>query len=309
MNCLVFFIVLITLIFHKCQIQTQGTMKLNKLTKEEENIILHKGTEPPFSGIYNVHKEHGTYLCKQCDAPLFYSFHKFESHCGWPSFDDHIAGAVTMQPDADGRRTEIVCTNCGGHLGHVFFGEGFTDKNTRYCVNSLSLNFTDKIIHTENVAYFGAGCFWGVEYFFQKAQGVITAESGYMGGHSQNPTYDDVCTGKTGHAETVKVIYDPEKTTFEKLARLFFEIHDFTQVNRQGPDVGTQYRSVIFYVDFEQNQIARKLVEKLNAMGYNVATSIEPATKFYSAENYHQDYYFKKGGIPYCHVRKSVFKD
>lgn len=282
-------------------------MKYNTLTPEEEYVILRKGTEKPFTGIYIDHKESGKYLCKRCNAPLFTSDHKFESHCGWPSFDDQIKGAVNMLPDADGHRTEIVCANCGGHLGHVFYGEGFTEKDTRYCVNSISMNFSAAKVNEEQVAYFAAGCFWGVEYYFQKAKGVISATSGYMGGKTQHPDYEEVCTGRTGHAETVKVIYNPQQTDYEKLARLFFEIHDFTQINRQGPDIGTQYRSVIFYTDADQKNTAEMLVSILSSKGYDVATGVEPASTFWEAEGYHQNYYFKKGGVPYCHIRKEVF--
>jgi peptide methionine sulfoxide reductase msrA/msrB len=283
-----------------------SVMKYNQLTPEEQRVILHKGTERPFTGKYYNHKEKGTYTCKQCGAPLYRSEDKFDSGCGWPSFDDEIPGAVKRIPDADGIRTEIVCANCGGHLGHVFLGEGFTAKNTRHCVNSISMNFipadekTKAEVKTEK-AYFAGGCFWGVEYFFQKEKGVLSTRVGYMGGHLKNPTYDDVCEGNTGHAETMEVVFDPSQTDFETLARLFFEIHDPTQVNRQGPDIGQQYRSEIFYVNEEQKQIAEKLIQILKDKGYKVATQLTKADTFWEAERYHQSYYQKTGHHPYCH--------
>ncbi|MBD3385662.1 methionine-R-sulfoxide reductase, partial [candidate division KSB1 bacterium] len=170
-------------------------MDYNKLTAEEKRVILNKGTEAPFSGKYVDHKKDGTYVCKRCDAALYRSEDKFNSHCGWPSFDDEIEGAIERKPDADGIRTEILCANCGAHLGHIFEGEGFTNKNIRHCVNSISLDFISEDKPAMESAYFAGGCFWGVEYYFQKADGVISTDVGYMGGDSQNPTYEEVCSG------------------------------------------------------------------------------------------------------------------
>ncbi|MGD2085741.1 MAG: bifunctional methionine sulfoxide reductase B/A protein [Candidatus Aminicenantes bacterium] len=280
-------------------------MKYNKLTLAEKKVILYKGTERPFTGEYYNNKAKGFYTCKQCDAPLYKSEDKFDSGCGWPSFDDEIDGAVRQTRDADGRRTEILCANCGGHLGHVFFGEGFTPKNTRHCVNSISMNF----IPAEKTqrAIFASGCFWGTEYHFQKARGVLQTTVGYTGGTTEKPTYKEVCSGTTGHAEAVEVIFDPEKISYEELAKLFFETHDPTQVNRQGPDIGEQYRSEIFYLDDQQKETAQKLIEQLKAKGYKVATQLTKASAFWNAEDYHQDYYMKKNGTPYCHVYTKRF--
>jgi peptide methionine sulfoxide reductase msrA/msrB len=283
-----------------------------KLTPEEERIIIHKGTERPFTGKYDKHFEEGVYTCKQCGEELFDSSSKFKSSCGWPSYDDQKGQAVTKQPDADGVRTEIICTNCGGHLGHVFTGEEYTPKNTRYCVNSVSIDFTPAQESPANEsktekAIFASGCFWGTEYHLQKVPGVISTTVGYTGGHVDNPTYKQVCTDKTGHAEAVEVIYDPSKTSYEKLARLFFETHDFTQLNRQGPDIGTQYRSGIFYLDEKQKNTTVKLIETLKKKGFDVKTEVTKADKFWPAENYHQDYYQNNGKTPYCHIYRKIF--
>ncbi|MBF0101032.1 MAG: bifunctional methionine sulfoxide reductase B/A protein [Desulfobacterales bacterium] len=283
-------------------------MNYNKLTLEEEKVIIGKGTEMPFSGKYDQHNETGVYICKRCNAPLYRSADKFDSGCGWPSFDDEIPGAVKRFTDADGIRTEIVCANCGAHLGHVFSGEKLTPKNIRHCVNSISLNFTaaSEKNKTEKT-YFAGGCFWGVEHFFQKEKGVISTQVGYMGGHIQHPTYKQVCNGGTGHIETAEVVYDPTQTDFEKLARLFFEIHDPTQVNRQGPDIGEQYMSAIFYVNDEQRQISEKLIMLLKQNGYKATTKLIKADMFWKAEGYHQLYYQKTGKQPYCHFYQKRF--
>jgi peptide methionine sulfoxide reductase msrA/msrB len=285
-----------------------GNMDFNELTPEEEQVIVHKGTEKPFSGKYNLHKEKGTYTCKRCGASLYTSTDKFDSHCGWPSFDDEIPGAVKRLPDADGERTEILCNNCNAHLGHVFLGERLTDKDVRHCVNSISLDFISADeSKTHETAYFAGGCFWGVEYFFQKTEGVISTRVGYMGGHKENPTYREVCDGNTGHIEALEVQFDPSLVSYEKLTKLFFEIHDPTQVNRQGPDIGDQYRSAIFYKNEDQKQIAEKLIKILSEKGFKVATELIKGGAFWEAEDYHQDYYLKKGGLPYCHSYQKRF--
>ncbi len=157
-------------------------------------------------------------------------------------------------------------------------------------------------------ALFASGCFWGTEYYLQQAEGVKETTVGYCGGTVANPSYEAVCTGRTGHAETVEVVYDPELIDFETLAKLFFETHDPTQVNRQGPDIGTQYRSAIFYLDEEQKEIAERLVAQLEAKGYDIATEITPASTFYPEQkDYHHDYYQKRGGTPYCHKYTARF--
>ena len=280
-------------------------MKYKKLTPEEENVIIQKGTEKPFTGKYYNFYDKGTYTCKRCGVALYKSSDKFKSDCGWPSFDDEIPGAVKKVPDADGMRTEIICNNCGAHLGHVFIGEGLTKKNTRFCVNSISLEFIpdkENTAKTSDTAIFAGGCFWGVEYYMQKTDGVISTEVGYIGGHTQHPTYKDVCSHTTGHAEAVRIIFDPKKTSYEKLAKLFFEIHDPTQDNRQGPDIGDQYRSEIFYLNEQQKEIIKKLIALLNAKGFKVVTKLSLATTFWKAEDYHQQYYEKEGAKPYCHA-------
>jgi len=285
------------------KIASQDKPAYNDLTAEESKIIINKSTEYPFTGLYEGFKGKGTYLCKQCGNALYHSETKFDAGCGWPSFDDEIDGAVKRNVDADGKRTEIVCASCGGHLGHVFTGEGFTPKDTRHCVNSVSLDFVPAQLGAGNygTALFAGGCFWGVEYFLQKEPGVVSVVSGYTGGKVKNPSYREVCTGTTGHAETVKIIYDLKKTTYEKLLRLFLEIHDPTQVDRQGPDIGDQYRSEIFYKNEEQKKIAQKLLDTLRTKGLKIATQVTKASEFYSAEEYHQDYYFRNGKTPYCH--------
>ena len=291
--------------FTSCTPRTEDKMSNQKLTPEEERVIVNKGTERPFTGKYYDFHEKGTYVCKRCGAALYRSSAKFDSGCGWPSFDEEIPGAVERQ--ADGMRTEILCAACGAHLGHVFFGEGFTAKDTRHCVNSIAMNFIPADAGKTATAVFASGCFWGTQFYLQQARGVLSTTVGFTGGRTAHPTYEDVCSGTTGHAEAVQVVFDPAVISYEELARLFFETHDFTQVNRQGPDIGEQYRSEIFTMDDGQKQAAEKLVAILNAKGFTVATRVTPAGPFWKAEDYHQNYYLKNGHRPYCHVYRKIF--
>lgn len=282
-------------------------MEYNRLTPEEERVIIHRGTERPFSGeLLHNHRE-GVYLCKRCDAELYRSSDKFDAHCGWPSFDDEIEGAVRRVADADGIRTEIICNNCGAHLGHVFLGEGLTTKDTRHCVNSVSLTFLPAGDPGVATAYFASGCFWGTEYFFMKAAGVKSTSVGFMGGTVDHPTYEQVCQQNTGHLETTQVVYDPTVTSYEEMVKLFFETHDFTQTDGQGPDIGPQYLSTIFYANNTEQSIAEKMIRQLTEKGYRVATQLKPVSTFWKAEDYHQQYYDHKGTKPYCHSYKKIF--
>jgi peptide methionine sulfoxide reductase msrA/msrB len=300
---------MIALLSMEKEMTSQERPAYNDLTAAESKIIISKSTEYPFTGIYEKFNDKGTYLCKQCGNALYHSDAKFDAACGWPSFDEEVGGAVKRIKDSDGMRTEIVCSSCEGHLGHVFTGERFTPKDTRHCVNSVSLDFVPAVLPAGNygTALFAGGCFWGVEYFLQKEPGVVAVVSGYTGGHVKNPSYREVCNGNTGHAETVKVTYDLQKNSYEKLLKLFLEIHDPTQVGRQGPDIGDQYRTEIFYKNNEQKKVAEKLLGMLKTKGLKVATQVTKASEFYPAEEYHQDYYFRNGKVPYCHAYTQRF--
>lgn len=284
------------------------------LTPDEAKVILNQGTEPAFCGnLVDNHKD-GVYTCRLCGLPLFSSDAKFNSGTGWPSFFQPFDPAHIryIKDQSYGMtRIEIECARCGGHLGHVFDDAPSTPTGLRFCLNSASLKFFEKgeKLPAESTplatqtAYFAGGCFWGVEDRFQQLPGVIDAVSGYMGGHVDNPTYKQVCTDGTGHAETVKVVFDPAKVTYHQLLERFFKFHDPTQFNRQGPDYGTQYRSAIFADDDAQLKEAQAFIAEKQASkkfaDRKIVTQVvdrQKAGKFYAAEDYHQDYHLKHGG-------------
>lgn len=284
--------------------------KIASLTPAAKRIILERATEYPHSGAYNQLTRTGTYLCRRCGLALFRASQQFTSGCGWPSFDDSLSQSVKTLLDPDGRRQEIRCARCEAHLGHIFLGEQFTAKNKRYCVNSIALDWVDdsELVDSEE-AIIAGGCFWGVEYFLRRLRGVAFVESGYTGGQTLSPTYEQVCQGKTGHIEAVRVIYNPRQTHYENVLKCFLEIHDPTQTMGQGPDMGYQYQSAIFYYNGEQKRIAHSLLKQLQDRGFKVTTQLIPVQVFWSAEDYHQNYYAKQKKQPYCHRYESRFAD
>jgi peptide methionine sulfoxide reductase msrA/msrB len=274
------------------------------LTPEQYRVLRQAGTERPFTGKYNDHYEDGVYACGACGTPLFASKTKYDHGTGWPSFTAPLGeDRVEFRDDRSHGmiRTEVRCAVCGSHLGHVF-DDGPAPTGEHYCINSIALNFRPAEQAEEvkkggtETAVFAAGCFWGVEDKFRRIKGVLSTRVGYTGGHTQDPTYQKVCSDTTGHAESVEVVFNPKQVSYPKLLDAFFRFHDPTQVNRQGPDVGTQYRSAVFHQNEAQKEAALKAIAALNASGqYDrpVATQVIQATDFCRAEEYHQKYYEK----------------
>lgn len=278
------------------------------LSAQQLQIIKEKSTEYPFSGQFNELNQSGTYLCRQCGLALYRSSSKFHSGCGWPSFDNQIDNHVKQMPDPDGKRTEILCNRCNAHLGHIFSGEQFTPNNIRHCVNSISLDFVvDPNITDSEEIILAAGCFWGVEYLFQQLNGIVKTECGYIGGSTNNPIYKEICHGDTGHLEAVRIIFDRTIIPLEAVIKYFFEIHDPSQRNRQGPDIGNQYHSAVFYYTEEQKQVTKSLIQELEQKKISIATSVLPMAVFWPAEDYHQNYYNKQNKLPYCHFYQKKF--
>lgn len=277
------------------------------LNAEQYYILREKGTEKPYTGKWLMNESKGIYSCAACGNELFTSDMKFDSHCGWPSFDEEISGGKikTSTDNSHGMtRTEITCANCGGHLGHLF-DDGPTSSGKRYCVNSVSLEFAPATSITQalDTVVLGGGCFWCIEGVFEGMKGIQSTVSGYSGGDLANPTYEAVCTGNTGHAEVVQIIFDPNIVKLEDILEVFFTIHDPTTTDAQGADIGSQYRSIIFYKNQTQKIIIDNFIDELKkkkSFKDNIVTIVQAYKAFYKAEVSHQDYYKNNPDQMYC---------
>lgn len=314
----------------------------SRLTPLQYHVTQECGTEPPFRNAYWDNHEPGLYLDVISGEPLFASVDKFDSGSGWPSFTKPIDGdALTEKVDrTDGMvRTEVRSSDADSHLGHVF-DDGPGPNGLRYCINSASLRFVHlRDLEMEGLgkylslfpaklraaagvgpgseggastagtetAILAGGCFWGMEDILRKLPGVIETEVGYSGGELEHPTYADMRTGRTGHAESIRVVFDPAKLTFGALLDTFFRMHDPTTKDRQGNDTGSQYRSAIFYANESQKAEAEAAVKRASASGRwkrPVVTEITAAGPFWAAEDYHQDYLEKNPGGYTCHFMR-----
>jgi peptide methionine sulfoxide reductase msrA/msrB len=294
--------------------------KLSALTQMQYHVTQQCGTEPPFENDFWNHHEPGLYVDVVSGEPLFLSIHKFDSGSGWPSFTQPIHGQALVENSDDSygmRRVEVRSKQADSHLGHVFDDGPAENGGLRYCINSASLRFIHqnqlqsegygdylRWFEPSETAVLAGGCFWGMQDLLRKQKGVLSTRVGYCGGHLENPTYPQVSSGQTGHAEAVLIEFDPLVLSYRDLLRFFFKIHDPTTVNAQGNDMGTQYRSAIFYLNDSQKNIAEDLIQTIAALGVfdePIATTVESFSQFYMAETYHQDYLEKNPNGYTCH--------
>ena len=305
---------------------------IKHLTELQKYVTQEGGTEKPFENEYwDCHRE-GIYVDIVTGQALFSSKDKFDSRTGWPSFTNPInKDSIVERSDNSHNMSRTEVSSCDGtHLGHVF-PDGPKDKGgMRYCINSASLRFIPKeklkeegfseylgLFTQESKdpsgerAYLAGGCFWGLESLFQNLDGVNKTQVGYMGGHTQAPRYEDIVTGHTGHAETIMVTFDKNKLSFEDLLKFFFRIHDPTTVNRQGNDLGSQYRSIIFYTDKNQLEKAKsiiKLGDESHVYKSKIVTELKKAETFYPAEDFHQNYLKRNPGGYSCHFERKNWR-
>lgn len=300
-----------------------------ELTSEQFQVICNEGTEPPFENAYWDNKQDGIYLDRVSGAPLFLSLHKFDSGTGWPSFTRPINPSEIIEKSDFSygiKRTEVRTQRSDAHLGHVFSDGPKDQGGLRYCINSASLRFVplsdfDKEGLESYKKYFpqdekmqtvvlGGGCFWGVEDLLRKLNGVVNTEVGYAGGELNHPTYHDVKNGTTHHAEVVKIDFIPQIITLSEILDFFFTMHDPTTLNQQGNDKGSQYRSIIFYNNNEEKEIAQSAITTAEKMelwkGKKIFTELKVLQTFWPAENYHQDYLEKNPDGYTCHYIRKI---